>query len=434
MLVVPCFSQYHDTHLSLSLSLSLAVDDTPERTARYITRSRKRGSSGIVAQITQNFAARMELRSPRLREADTSLGGPAGALTEGEGEGEGEGVVVDGDSSTIIESAGGKAECSKRAMEDAGEKTKDTEGEEKRVCERKKSRSGRRKEELRMQNRSTRSSSRLTRENGDVYRSSGGSGGPGAVLQEPETGQAIVEAAVPPTEEMNESQARDGEPHTAVAETVDGEDMDTSHAVVGEANVHVVAVGDLDVGVDPAAEEYGISDRRVATNTSINTSCGKEGPACTDYGDVTTCPLTCLDSATPGPALTSGQADHTAEQAGPTSNQASITAEQAGPTSNQASISIEQAGPTSNQASISIEQAGPTSNQASVTAEQASSTSDKPSLTTGQDGNVGAVSAASEEVGVNVESAKEKAKGPHGAGTEGETEDASCSGYGGSGV
>lgn len=57
----------------VTLSSLHAETDRP----RYITRRQKRSSEGFVAEITQNFAARMELKSPQLRplpDDETSTG------------------------------------------------------------------------------------------------------------------------------------------------------------------------------------------------------------------------------------------------------------------------------------------------------------------------------------------------------------------------
>ena len=50
------------------MTSSLHHSSTNEQ-RRYVTRQHKRSSEGIVAQITQNFAARMELKSPQTKEA-----------------------------------------------------------------------------------------------------------------------------------------------------------------------------------------------------------------------------------------------------------------------------------------------------------------------------------------------------------------------------
>lgn len=72
----PTFTAMHSTFTATPSPTITATFLPPDFTSsdkpRYTTRRRKCRSDGIVAQITQSFAARMELKSPRNRDASSS--------------------------------------------------------------------------------------------------------------------------------------------------------------------------------------------------------------------------------------------------------------------------------------------------------------------------------------------------------------------------
>ena len=149
---------------TLTATSLLPMDCTSSDKPRYITRRRKCRSEGIVAQITQSFAARMELKSPRNRDANLSLSGCD--LTEEVGEV----VVTDKENTKQTEDTEEPAKVEQSVVncegaEQSGSAVVILEGRERRPL--KKGAEGAKRAPQRLLRRATRSSGRLAKKIAD---------------------------------------------------------------------------------------------------------------------------------------------------------------------------------------------------------------------------------------------------------------------------